>query len=299
MLLETYEMRQWILTLTGEYNNLLATAGEVLRLCRLTGNQGYEGTALRFSSLVHSFQGQFEQAQANVEAAVALPNRRSFSEHANYDALLVLHYLAGALDQAEHWADKLTEVLQDTPIPLFEIYYLTNIARVKIARGKLAEGQRIVEGLLDKLEPDGLLSHMIIGIAIVSGWLQLARGKPERVCDLLDERVDGYRQAGFLYSLAEELWLRGQAQMLLGQYEAARSVLRKARQATKAQEERVMQWQILATQSELERVCGNPEAAGRLRDEARGVIHEIAEHAGDLRATFLAQPSVHVLTNET
>jgi hypothetical protein len=299
MLLETYEMRQWILMITGDYPGLMAAARETLRLSLLTGNQGFQGNALRFISFIHLFQGRFEQAQAHIEAAMALPKRRSFSEHANYDMLLLLHYLAGALDQAEYWADKLYGALQERPIPVFETHYLTSIARAKIARGKLAEGQAILDGLLETLEPDVPRSFSIIAIAIVYGQLQLARGKPERVFDLLGERVEGYRQAGYLHSLAEELWLRGRARLLLGQLEAARAALLEAREEAEAREERVMLWQILATLSELERACGNTAAADELYDQTRAVVDDIAAHAGELRATFVGQPTVAQLLGET
>ncbi len=299
MLLEAHEMRQWIHLLTGDYQGLMEAAGEVLRLCRLTGNQGFQGTALRFIGVVHALNGQFEQAQARVESAMALPSRRSFSEHANYDAMLVLHYLAGALDQAEYWSDKLYEAMQERSFPVFDNYYLANIARVKIARGKLAEGQAIQNGVLERLEPDAAWSHLIITIAIISGQLQLAWGKPERVFDLLDERVDSYRQAGYLYSLAEELWLRGRAHLLLGQLETARANLLEARVTAEAREERVVLWQILVTLSELEEVCGEAAAAGSLRDQARAVVEDIAAQAGKLRSDFLGQPAVVQLLGQS
>ncbi|MGD8855507.1 MAG: AAA family ATPase, partial [Chloroflexota bacterium] len=292
MLLETREMRQWILTLTGDHEGLLTTAGEVLRLCRLTGNQGFEGTALRFIGFVHALRGRFELALTNIKAAMALPNRRSFSEHANYDALLVLHYQAGSLERAEFWADKLYAALQERSMPVFEIYFLANIARAKIGRGKLAEGQMILDRLLEMIEPHTPRSHLIITLAIVYGQLHLAKGNAEQVFDLLDERVDSYRQAGFLYSLAEELWLRGQALILLGQLEAARVALLDAKKVAEAREERVVLWQILAKLSELERASGNLSAAEEHKDDARAVVDNIAAHAGEFRPLFLDQPAV-------
>ena len=51
-------------------------------------------------------------------------------------------------------------------------------------------------------------------------------------------------------------------------------------------------WQILATLSEFEGVCGDRNAAKKLHDQAWEVIEYIAAHAGELRDTFLAQPAV-------
>ena len=141
-------------------------------------------------------------------------------------------------------------------------------------------------------QPDAPRSNTIIAVAIVDAYLQLAKGKPDRAFDRLDERIDGYRQAGFLYSLAEELWLRGRARLLLGQLEAARVALLESRKVAEAGEERVTLWQVMATLSELERASGHLAAAEKRRGEARKLIDEIAAHAGELRSAFLGQPSV-------
>jgi tetratricopeptide (TPR) repeat protein len=295
MLLESHEMRQWILMIIGDYEGVLAAAGEVLRLCSLTGNKGFEGTALRFTGLVRLLHGRLEQALASIEAAMALPNRRSFSEHANYDAMLLLHCLAGSPDQAGLWADKLSAALRERSMPVFESYFLTNIARAKIAQGKLAEGQGILDRVLAILEPDAPRSQIIITIAIVYGRMQLAVGKPERVFDLMDDRVLSYRQAGFHHSLAEEFWLRGRALTLLGRLDEARVALNEARRAAEAREEQIILWQILASLSELEREVGDQAAAEKRRDEALSVVDDIAAHAGELRSAFLSQPGVRQL----
>ena len=54
-------------------------------------------------------------------------------------------------------------------------------------------------------------------------------------------------------------------------------------------------WQILVSLAEVEETCGDVEAAGRPRDEAREVVDYIAEHAGELRETFLDRPEIQLL----
>jgi tetratricopeptide (TPR) repeat protein len=213
--------------------------------------------------------------------------------------MLMLHYLAGAPDQAEHWADKLAAAIQERSIPVFESYYLTNVARAKVARGKLAEAKAILDGALAALAPDVVWAHTIIGMAIVYGQIDLAQGEPGRVFDRLDERVDGYRKAGFRYSLAEEYLLRGRAYSALGQVEAARAALQKAKEVAEAQQERVMLWQILVGLSAWEEAYGDRNAAEPFREQARAVVEYIADHAGALRDVFLAQPEVAQLLSKT
>jgi hypothetical protein len=107
------------------------------------------------------------------------------------------------------------------------------------------------------------------------------------------------REAGFGYLLADELWLRGRAELAQGQYDAARATLLEARATAEAQEERAILWKILATCSELERACGDAAASDRLRDQARVVVSDIAAHAGNLRGAFLDQPAVAQLLGQT
>jgi tetratricopeptide (TPR) repeat protein len=205
---------------------------------------------------------------------------------------LLLHSIAGGYELAELWANRLHDALQESSMPVFETYYYTNIARAKIGAGKLDEGQAILDQLLETLDPDAAWGHLIIAIVIFYGQLQLARGKPERVFDLFDERVAEYRQAGYLYFLPDELWLRGRAHLLLGQLDEAQAALVEARDVAEAREERAVLWQILATLSDLERSRGNLAASEKAHDNARAVIDQIAANAGELRSVFLGQPAV-------
>jgi hypothetical protein len=68
--------------------------------------------------------------------------------------------------------------------------------------------------------------------------------------------------------------------------------LLKAKGAAEVQEERAVLWQILVTMANVEEACGDADAAERLRDEARTVVADIAEHAGEMREMFLARPDV-------
>ncbi len=122
--------------------------------------------------------------------------------------------------------------------------------------------------------------------------MHLAQGNPEALFAGLEERIRPFREAGFEFLLADEHWLRGRAALALGQVDDGAKSLLKAKKAAEAQEERAILWKILATQSELERACGNEAAADRIRDQARAVVDDIAAHAGEMREVFLAQPAV-------
>jgi len=129
--------------------------------------------------------------------------------------------------------------------------------------------------------------------------LRLALGRPEALFDGLEERVQPFREAGFIRLLADEYWLRGRAALALEQNDAAREFLLKAKEAAEKQDERAILWKILETMSEVEKVSGNEALALQLRDQAKEVVNDIAAHAGELRDVFLSQPAVVQLLGES
>jgi len=202
------------------------------------------------------------------------------------------------LEEASRWADELSSERKTIP-PNFIANYLVEVARVKIALGKLGEGRVILDKLLPTLPLDAPFSYNIIDIALAYGEMNLVLNQPENLFEGLEERMQPYREAGFGYLLADELWLRGRAALALEQYDAARESLLKAKETAEAQEERAIMWQILVTMSDLEKACGDADSAKDLRDQARTVVYDIAEHVGELREVFLNQPGVVKLLGES
>jgi len=170
---------------------------------------------------------------------------------------------------------------------------------VRISLGKLEEGRAILDELLAALPMDAPFSYNIIDIALAYAEINMAMGQPENIFEGLEERLQPYRVSGFGYLLADELWLRGRAALAMGQYDAARESLLKAREAAEAQDERSILWQILASLADVEEACGDTDAAELLRDKARAVVDDIAAHAGELRDVFLGQPAVSQLIDKT
>jgi predicted ATPase len=298
-LLETYGAQEFIHHGTGDHEGQLAAAAESLRLNRSVGNRSIQSMALVFTSAVQTIQGQFGQALANLKAAMALSEEAGdpLSKQSTYAWLTGLYRYAGALDQAERWADKLY-ALRGSFMPISQTSYLTAIARVKIACGELDQASAILDQMMEEFNWNSSWSHTITYIAITDGYLQLALGKPELVFTRWQEQVRQFRAAGFHRYLATEMWLRGKARLALEDVDQAKDALLEARAVAEEKGERTILWQILATLSELEGGCGDREAAKKLREQAREVIEYIAAHAGELRDTFLAQPAVAAVLAE-
>jgi tetratricopeptide (TPR) repeat protein len=296
---ETYRFMLIIHFAAGDLHRLLNEATELVDLSVVTGSRLDQLNGLVWLAHAHSLQGHFRQAQGYLDQSGVLTAAIGYSNEAQGYAIgRIKFFLAvGALAEAESWADRLY-AQRETIMPTLTHYYLTIVALAKIACGKLDEGQAILDDRLAGLQADAPEFNIITLIAIAYGHLHLAQGRPEALFAGLEEQVWQYREAGFLSFLADEYWLRGRTEMALGNYEAAREALLKARDAAEAQEEQAVLWQILVSLAEVEEACGDVETAERLRDEAREAVSYIVEHAGELRETFLARPEVVSLLNE-
>jgi tetratricopeptide (TPR) repeat protein len=272
---------------------MLAGASELAALGSSIGSRVDEGQGWTHMALGHARQGRFEQALNYTEQVGALSAAigHANEEHGHQLVRIELYLAVGALEEAEHWADRLY-TQRETIMPVLIHPYLARAALAKVANGKLQEGRAILEEVLSSLPADTATSYVIINIAIAFAHLHLAQGKPEGLFTGFEEQIQTYREAGFESLLADEHWLRGWAALALGQYDAARESLLKAKEAAEAHEERAILWKILATMSKLETACSDIVAANKFRDQARAMIDDIAEHAGKMRDVFLRQSEV-------
>jgi DNA-binding SARP family transcriptional activator/tetratricopeptide (TPR) repeat protein len=286
-------------SMAGDHRSMLIDAPKLSELGANIGSRLDEIEALLWLAYIYIRQGRFGQALGCIEQyGVYAESIGHLNEKYGHQYGRILFYLAvGALDEAERWADKLYAE-RDTIPPNFIPSYFVEVARTKIALGKLEEGRAILDELLAALPSDAVWSYMIIDITIALGELYLVLDQPENLFAGFEERMQPYREAGFGRLLADEHWLRGRAALALGQYEKARESLLKAKGAAEAQEERAILWKILVTLSELEQAQGDMAAANKFRDQARVVVDYIAAHAGEMRDVFLSQPTVAKLLAE-
>lgn len=287
-------------SMAGDHRSMLIDAPKLSDLGASIGSRLDELEALAWLASAHVHQGRFGQALDLIDQygdyaeSLGHPNEK----HGHQLWRTTFYLTLGVPEEAERWADKLYSQRETLP-PNFITTYLVEVARTKIACGKLDEGRAILGELLATLPPDTAWSYAIIDIAIGFGELHLALGQLESLFAGLEERVRAYREAGFDRLLADEHWLRGRADQALGEYDAAGEALLKAKEAAEAQEERAILWKILVTLSELEETRGDMASAEEYRDHARVVVDHIVANAGQMRDVFLGQPAVAKLLAET
>jgi tetratricopeptide (TPR) repeat protein len=284
----------------GDYVRILAEAPGLVDLGASIGSRFDEAQGTITLAFAHARQGRFAQSLQYTEKLWALSADigHAMDEQSHQWVRISLYLVVGDWEEADRWADSLY-AQRESMVPATIHLNLAYVALAWIANGKLEEGQALLNELLSSLPADTAASFAIIDLAVAYGRLNLALGKPEALFAGLEEQVRAYREVGFVRLLADEYCLRGRAEMAVGNYEGAREALLRARDATEAQDERAVLWQILVSLAEVEVACGDGETAERLRDEAREVVGYILEHAGEMRETFLARPEVAQLLGKT
>jgi len=277
----------------GDHRSILIDAPKLSELGASIGSRLDEVEALAWLCITCIRRGRFSQALDHLDQYGAYAESLGYphEKHGHQWGRIKFYLAVGALDKAERWADELFAERETIP-PNFIAAYFTEVVRVKIALGKLDESRNILDELLANLPLDAPFSYVIIDIALAYAEINLALGQPENIFEGLDDRMQPYRESGFGYLFADELWFRGRAALAQVQYDAAREFLLKAKETAETQDERAILWKILAAMSEMEKACGNADLADSLRDQAREIVDDIAAHAGEMRDVFLGQQSV-------
>ena len=298
MLADVLAQKMGFFMFTGDYKTLVTLAHESLQLNQSIGNVFHQRMAWQYLVYAHTLLGQFSQAYTNLKALETNDNKSDMFVVPHAYFVIRFYLLVGALDQAEFWANKLYALYKDF-IPQFHTLFLAEIARAKIAQGKLDQGEAILEQAFEAFASEGRIGYGSASLQVTAAYFQMTLANPERALDHLAPLIQHLHQNSSHYHLAEALWLQGKANHALGRHLAAKEALVEARTVAEHTGERTMLWQILALLSKLETQSGNKPEAGKLRVQAQEIISFITEQAGSnaLRDSFLARADVHALMN--
>jgi len=243
---------------------------------------------------------------AAVETAAQWVSRAPLNEQA-YRRLMAAKTLNGQRPAALQTYRQLQTTLRDELDlgPARESSVLAD----NISRGRVRQERATPQSAPPSTDQNRHLTLPLVGRAdehrqLVGAYRQIGRDKTQVVALIgaagvgKTRLVDAFLAWATLDAPEIETW-QGRAHLALGQFEAARAALLDARAAAEEQEERAMLWRVLVTLSELEQAGSNTSAAGRLRDQARAVVDDIAAHAGRLRVIFMDQPAVVQLLEES
>ena len=189
----------------------------------------------------------------------------------------------GALEQGLDLARQAVTVAE-TQFPHFRCHPLGILAQLHLLAGNLAEAETVVEQ--GKNDPYGQAHpawNMRIHLAEIE--LALKQDDYERTMAVADRWLPRLRQNNLRGFTPPMLYLKSQAQLAVGQAEAARQGLLEACNIADAIGSRATLWPILFALSRLET---DPSEAQRLHRQAREIVESIASHISvtDLQASF-------------
>jgi hypothetical protein len=254
-----------------------------------------------FPVLVHMDRGDYAQAIQTAVAAVELGQvTGNVTVLVGTRADLGLAY--GELGQPARGLALAEAAYQQSrsQFPLLVGWPGAVVARLHLLNGDVAAAAATLAGL----EPyqayqrrAGFMVMMWIQVALAEAEVALAQGQAWRAASLMAEVAESMAATGMRFRRPDVLYVHGRALLAQGRLAVARSALQEARLEALALEARRMYWRIVAALAEVELRCGQPEAAEQWRREARRHLAYLADHApAELRATFLARPEVHPLT---
>ena len=168
----------------------------------------------------------------------------------------------------------------------------TFLAKVHILRGDLPGAMDAIGKIDTELNP---ISYVIdLYILGTRASIALKAGDFDQALQMVEEGLDILEKTGAQLLLSEHLLFRGQALAGLGREDEAYGSFEEGRAKAEALGLNWISWQVLAQMAAIETARGNEVKAASLRQQARSIIHAIADNIAqeDLRTSFLALPEV-------
>jgi tetratricopeptide (TPR) repeat protein len=212
---------------------------------------------------------------------------------------IVAYCYSGALDHVRQLEGPLLEFFE-TGTPNFPPLLLTYAVLAHIRAGELETGKNFLEKCTSHTIVEHNILPLIPNIFQAKAELALAEGKFEQALSQVETFLEQAHGMGVYGYDPPKLLLKGRILHGSGQFDEAYSIYKQAKSVAEEQNARPELWQICAQLAEMEAERGDLKLAQSLKEQARGVIGFISDHAGrdDFRAAFVAMPEVQrVLEN--
>jgi len=286
-------------TYAGEYDRAIPFFEEARRLSESIGNLWGQSYSRYMLDFIYWERGELERAITVASECISLAEQAGFIVplvQIRGQLGLAYGFLGDSRRALEHVRLAITTAEQRAPD--WKSMPLAMLARVHLLNGNLAAAEITVREAEQTNDPGafGFLGDFFL--AEVQAELALAQGDYERVLSRIDEFQGSMLSAGAArIFLPDVLLLEGRALSGLGRADEAYATLSQARAEAEALGSRRALWPILAALSEIQSQLGNREEAKALRQQARGIVEYIADHAPpELRDSFLDRPDVRKVT---
>jgi hypothetical protein len=287
--------------LSGDYALAIQFAEEALRVSRSIENLWGQAYSQWIRAYIHWEHGEPGSVIEVFERTLPLGESIGFAF-----ALSAMRNDLGWIYGSMGLVDRGLELLRTAhaaaeSAPIFRAWTLANLARLHVRRGSLAEAEAALREAEAAHHPDDFSSYAPMFVALGRGELALARQEHARVIELMHEFIARLRKYGVRPALPDALLLKGKALLAQNRMDEAREALTRSRAEAEALGSRRALWPALAALADPrldrgEAGRGNATEAQTLRQQAREIIHYIADHSPpDLRASFLNLPEVRAV----
>jgi tetratricopeptide (TPR) repeat protein len=280
--------------LRGDYVTCLALCAEIRQLSDATGNQHGQLYARWLLGFIYADYGEIERAIEAMHEAIRLSVEYNFMP-AQISTPIMLGWVYGAMGDLAQGIEWLNEVLQRIKAidALFWSDPLPMLTRLYLRQGDLALAESTLAECYAHTNLSEPTSFSALWIGIAATEFYLAQQNYAEAIQSADIAINKFQQLGIRPYLAELLYLKGVAQMQLGQFTAAEVNLTAAHELATTMQLRFILWAIADSLSEVKTELGQTEVAATLQQEAHDLVEFIITHSPPhLGQSFAKLPQV-------
>ncbi len=279
----------------GLFDDAIAAAEEARQISEAIGNLWGQSFCRMFVSFVYFDRGEMARAIRCMEECIHYADQAGFvlGEIATRADLGLAFGMLGDVERGIALAESGAAQAQQR-LPGFRSWPLACLARLHRLAGNIEAAAKIISAIYDSALKEDLATPVANHIQLAAAEVAVARQDYDRARAVLDEMLARLERTGLRAHRSDALLLKGRVLLAQTEIAQAQDTLRRARLEAESLNARRTLWQILAALSEVETHRGHADAARALREQARGIVAEIARNTPeDLRARFLNMPTVN------
>lgn len=294
MLTDNISMTAMAHVAAGDYTQAVALADEAFQISESHNNLWGQSYSRMMVCLAYWEFGEPERALKTADESIR------FGKMAGFIASLVLaggHKAAflGSLGDIDHGLAAALEAvtIAESQFPHFRCHPLGVLVQLHLMAGNLDDAERLVQQAAEDAYREAHPTwNMRINIA--EAELALKQGNFKQAMAIINRWLPRLRQNNLHATTPTMLLLQSEAQLALGQAEAAHQSLQEAQSIAEGIGAQATLWPILFALSRLET---NPALAQQLHEQACAIVERIARNIGTavLQDSFLNRPQVRDL----
>jgi class 3 adenylate cyclase/tetratricopeptide (TPR) repeat protein len=280
----------------GEFERSLELAQAALKISEKTENLWGQSYDLMLMAFTQFENGQLGRGIQLAEQSLPLADGAGLlaSSIALRSELAWVYAYCGAYEKGLPMVERALEVAEAEQ-PAWRAFPQAAKIRIYLLQGDIRAADQFAGDAL--FEPITIpYARYTILLYLANIELAVSRGNHELALSLAEELLDEVTPLTRV-DVPEVLLWKGKALHVLGKFDEAQQTLSQARSLAEALGANTQLWPILESLASVYEELGNKGEVEKIREQARGIVQQIAESLGEigLRESFLEQPRVRDL----